>query len=99
MIKLTSILTEAGMFRYNVDIVGGEFDRFRKNYLKLHKNNVIKDGGRFIYGFRKGNKEPHWKYDKQTNLLHNDLDTRYEKGPLTLINFFSSVKNIHPWSK
>lgn len=99
MIKLSSILTEAGMFRYNVDIVGGEFDRFRKNYLKLHKNNVIKHSGRFIYGFRQGGKELHWKYDKQTNLLHNDLDTRYEKGPLTLINFFSSVKNIHPWSK
>lgn len=88
------------MFRYNTDLApGSELEQFMRNYKKLHPKNRVKQQGRFIWGFRQGEKEGHWKYDTRSNLLHNDIDTRDEPGPLTIMNFFGSVKNKHRWGK
>lgn len=86
------------IFRTYNEIVGYEFDKFKKAYLELHKDNeVIYDKKDDIsYGLRKSEKEPHWKYfHDDFKLYHSEKD----RDVLGLINFKKMVLKGHPWSK
>jgi len=91
-------VNEAGIFNtYNI-IVGYELDKFMDAYKELHKDNQItydkKDD--VSYGYRKGSKEAHWKYDHDTGkMLHSEKDS----DVLGLIHNKKMIKNNHPWSK
>ena len=82
---------------YN-EVIGYEFKVFMKAYLELHKDNEVyydkKDD--YTYGYRKGEREAHWKYDHDSFELHHSLK---DKEVLGLINFKKMVAKNHPWSK
>lgn len=83
-----------GMFDDYHKLNRAYMDDFIKNYKKLNRKNVVKKKGDDIYGFRKGEREAHWKYDDNFK-LHYDIDKAKALG---LINFFNRAKKDHPWS-
>ena len=87
-------INEAGMFDDYHKLNRAYMDDFIKNYKKLNRKNVVKKKGDDIYGFRKGEREAHWKYDDNFK-LHYDIDKAKVLG---LINFFNRAKRDHPWS-
>ena len=87
-------INEAGMFDDYHKLNRAYMDDFIKNYKKLNRKNVVKKKGDDIYGFRKGEREAHWKYDDNFK-LHYDIDKAKALG---LINFFNRAKKDHPWS-
>jgi len=87
-------INEAGMFDDYHKLNRAYMDDFIKNYKKLNRKNVVKKKGDDIYGFRKGEREAHWKYDDNFK-LHYDIDKAKVLG---LINFFNRAKKDHPWS-
>ena len=91
MIK--EVIQEAGMFTDYHQLNRAYMDKFIKNYKKLNRKNVVKKKGDDIYGFRKGEREAHWKYDDSYK-LHYDID---KVKALGLINNFNSAKKNHPW--
>ena len=91
MIK--EVIQEAGMFTDYHQLNRAYMDKFIKNYKKLNRKNVVKKKGDDIYGFRKGEREAHWKYDDDYK-LHYDIDKAKVLG---LINFFNRAKKDHPW--
>jgi len=92
-VNLYESITEAGMFDDYYDLNRAYMDRFIKNYKKLNSKNVVKKKGGDVYGFRKGEREAHWKYDDDYK-LHYDIDKAKVLG---LINFFNRAKKNHPW--
>ena len=90
--KMESI-NEAGMFDDYHELNPAYMDKFIKNYKKLNRKNVVKKKGDDIYGFRKGEREAHWKFDDNYK-LHYDID---KSKALGLINFFNRAKKDHPW--
>ena len=80
------------------EIVGYQFDKFLESYLKLNKDNktVYDKKEDFTYGFRKGSKTAHWKYDHDNFELHH---SEKEFHVLGLINFYKQASKGHPWSK
>jgi len=105
MIKLKDILNEygfggkmphipgAGMFDDYHQLSPAYMDKFIKNYKKLNNKNLVKKSGSDIYGFRKGEREAHWKFDDNYK-LHFDIN---KSKVLGLINFYNSHKKNHPW--
>ena len=87
-------INEAGMFDDYYELNRAYMDDFIKNYKKLNRKNVVKKKGGDIYGFRKGEREAHWKYDDDYK-LHYDID---KVKALGLINNFNRAKRDHPWS-
>ena len=87
-------INEAGMFDDYHKLNRAYMDDFIKNYKKLNRRNVVKKKGDDIYGFRKGEREAHWKYDDNFK-LHYDIE---KVKVLGLINFFNRAKKDHPWS-
>jgi hypothetical protein len=69
-------------------------DDFIKNYKKLNRKNVVKKKGDDVYGFRKGERDAHWKYDDNFK-LHYDIE---KVKALGLVNSFNRVKKDHPWN-
>jgi len=88
-VNLYESINEAGMFDDYHKLNRAYMDDFIKNYKKLNRKN-----GDDIYGFRKGEREAHWKYDDNFK-LHYDIDKAKVLG---LINFFNRAKKDHPWS-
>ena len=86
-------INEAGMFDDYHNLNRAYMDNFIKNYKKLNRKNVVKKKGDDIYGFRKGEREAHWKYDDSYK-LHYDID---KSKALGLINNFNRFKKNHPW--
>ncbi len=93
-IRENESINEAGMFDDYHKLNRAYMDDFIKNYKKLNRKNVVKKKGDDIYGFRKGEREAHWKYDDNFK-LHYDIDKAKVLG---LINFFNRAKKDHPWS-
>ena len=93
-VNLYESINEAGMFDDYHKLNRAYMDDFIKNYKKLNRKNVVKKKGSDIYGFRKGEREAHWKYDDNFK-LHYDIDKAKVLG---LINFFNRAKKDHPWS-
>jgi DNA-directed RNA polymerase subunit H (RpoH/RPB5) len=93
-VNLYESINEAGMFDDYHKLNRAYMDDFIKNYKKLNRKNVVKKKGDDIYGFRKGEREAHWKYDDNFK-LHYDIDKAKVLG---LINFFNRAKKDHPWS-
>ena len=91
MIK--EVIQEAGMFTDYHQLNRAYMDDFIKNYKKLNRKNVVKKKGDDVYGFRKGEREAHWKYDDSYK-LHYDIE---KVKALGLINNFNSAKKNHPW--
>ena len=92
-VNLYESINEAGMFDDYHKLNRAYMDDFIKNYKKLNRKNVVKKKGDDIYGFRKGEREAHWKYDDNFK-LHYDID---KSKALGLINFFNRAKKDHPW--
>ena len=90
---IREVIQEAGMFTDYHQLNRAYMDKFIKNYKKLNRKNVVKKKGDDIYGFRKGEREAHWKYDDSYK-LHYDID---KSKALGLINFFNRAKKDHPW--
>ena len=86
-------INEAGMFDDYHQLNPAYMDRFIKNYKKLNSKNIVKKSGGDVYGFRKGKKEAHWKFDDDYKLYY-DIDKAKALG---LINFFNRAKKDHPW--
>ena len=93
-VNLYESINEAGIFSDYHQLNRAYMDDFIKNYKKLNRKNVVKKKGDDIYGFRKGEREAHWKYDDNFK-LHYDIDKAKVLG---LINFFNRAKRDHPWS-
>ena len=92
-VNLYESINEAGIFSDYHQLNRAYMDDFIKNYKKLNRKNVVKKKGSDIYGFRKGEREAHWKYDDSYK-LHYDIDKAKVLG---LINFFNRAKKNHPW--
>ena len=86
-------INEAGMFDDYYELNPAYMDKFIKNYKKLNSKNLVKKSGGNMYGFRKGEREAHWKYDDDYKLNY-DIDKAKVLG---LINFFNRAKKDHPW--
>ena len=86
-------INEAGIFDDYHQLNPAYMDKFIKNYKKLNSKNLVKKSGGDVYGFRKGEREAHWKYDDDYK-LHYDIDKAKALG---LINFFNRAKKDHPW--
>jgi len=86
-------INEEGIFSDYHQLNRAYMDRFIKNYKKLNSKNVVKKKGGDVYGFRKGEREAHWKFDDDYK-LHYDIDKAKALG---LINFFNRAKEDHPW--
>ena len=71
MIK--EVIQEAGMFTDYHQLNRAYMDKFIKNYKKLNSKNLVKKKGGNVYGFRKGEREAHWKYDDNFRLNY-DID-------------------------
>ena len=91
---IADLVKESMMFDDYHKLNRAYMDDFIKNYKKLNRKNVVKKKGDDIYGFRKGEREAHWKYDDNFK-LHYDIDKAKALG---LINFFNRAKRDHPWS-
>ena len=91
---IADLVKESMMFDDYHKLNRAYMDDFIKNYKKLNRKNVVKKKGDDIYGFRKGEREAHWKYDDNFK-LHYDIDKAKVLG---LINFFNRAKKDHPWS-
>ena len=87
------VVNEAGMFDDYHELNPAYMDKFIKNYKKLNSKNLVKKKGGDVYGFRKGEREAHWKYDDNFRLNY-DIDKAKVLG---LINFFNRAKKDHPW--
>jgi hypothetical protein len=83
-----------GMFTDYHELKRPHIDKFIKNYKKLNSKNVVKKKGDDVYGFRKGEREAHWKYDTDSLRLNYDINKTKALG---LINFFNRAKKNHPW--
>jgi len=54
-----------------------EYNKFVESYKELHPDNMVSYDKKqdMTYGFRKGSKEAHWKYDHDTfKLQHSEKD-------------------------
>ena len=91
MIK--EVIQEAGMFTDYHQLNPMHMRKFIKNYMKLNSKNLVKKSGSDTYGFRKGEREAHWKFDDGYK-LHYDIDKAKALG---LINSFNRFKKDHPW--
>jgi len=92
--KLNTLLE--GILKYKMDrITSKDYKRFSDNFLKLHKDNVIKtDKNGFIVGYRKGNNSALWRY------IEDDMVINYDhKDDMKIMNFFDFVKNDHRFAK
>jgi len=88
-------INESEIFADKVDMTPVEFEKFKESYLKLNKDNKIDIDGSDSWGFRKGAKDGHWKYDSDSMKLYHD---EHRKQVLGLINFYNTTKKDHPWS-
>lgn len=97
-VKLFEQFVTEGLFLNHTEIIGYELDKFIEAYKELHKDNkVVYDKKEDVtYGFRKGSKESHWRYNHEDMRLHSDEN---DKNTLGLINFKKMVAKNHPWSK
>ena len=86
-------INEAGIFSDYQVLHRPHIDKFIKNYKKLNSKNLVKKKGGDVYGFRKGEREAHWKYDDNFRLNY-DIDKAKALG---LINSFNRAKKNHPW--
>ena len=86
-------INEAGMFDDYHELNLAYMDKFIKNYKKLNSKNLVKKKGGDVYGFRKGEREAHWKFDDDYK-LHYDINKAKVLG---LINFYNRAKKNHPW--
>ena len=86
-------INEAGIFDDYHQLNPAYMDKFIKNYKKLNSKNLVKKKGGDVYGFRKGEREAHWKFDDDYKLYY-DID---KTKALVLINSFNRVKQNHPW--
>tara|TARA_R110000824_G_scaffold160437_5_gene335236 strand:+ start:6480 stop:7676 length:1197 start_codon:yes stop_codon:yes gene_type:complete len=86
-------INEAGIFSDYHELNRAHMDNFIKNYKKLNRKNVVKKKDDNVYGFRKGEREAHWKFDDNFK-LHFDIE---KVKALGLINSFNRVKLNHPW--
>ena len=91
--RMGYLVNEAGIFSDYHELNRAYMDDFIKNYKKLNNKNLVKKSGGNVYGFRKGDKEAHWKYDDNFK-LHYDIK---KVKALGLINSFNRVKQNHPW--
>jgi hypothetical protein len=90
-IKLFEDFVTEGIFLNYTQIVGNhDFKKFVEAYEELHKKEDM------TWGFRKGSKDAHWKYDHETYRLQSDLQ---DQEVLGLINFKNVVGKNHAWSK
>jgi len=87
------VINEAGIFSDYHELKRPHIDKFIKNYMKLNSKNLVKKKDGDVYGFRKGEREAHWKYDDNFRLNY-DIDKAKALG---LINSFNRVKQNHPW--
>jgi len=93
-----NFVSESGIFNTYNTMVPSEFKQFVEAYKELNKDNrVVYDKKEDVtWGFRKGNKDGHWKYDHDTyKIQHSEKDS----DVLGLINFKKMVAKNHPWSK
>ena len=93
-LKSRKSINEAGMFDDYHELNPAYMDKFIKSYKKLNNKNVVKKKGDYTYGFRKGEREAHWKFDNDDYKLHYDIA---KVKALGLINNFNRFKKDHPW--
>ncbi len=87
-------INEAGMFDDYYELNPAYLSKFIKSYKKLNSKNVVKKKGDYTYGFRKGEREAHWKFDNDDYKLQYDIA---KVKALGLINNFNRFKKDHPW--
>ena len=87
------VINEAGMFTDYHELNPAYMSKFIKNYMKLNSKNLVKKSGSDTYGFRKGEREAHWKFDDNYKLYYS-ID---KVKALGLINFYNRAKKDHPW--
>ena len=91
---IREVIQEAGMFDDYHELNPAYMDKFIKSYKKLNSKNVVKKKGDYTYGFRKGEREAHWKFDNDDYKLQYDIA---KVKALGLINNFNRFKKDHPW--
>ena len=87
-------INEAGMFDDYYELNPAYLSKFIKSYKKLNSKNLVKKKGDYTYGFRKGEREAHWKFDNDDYKLQYDIA---KVKALGLINNFNRFKKDHPW--
>lgn len=97
-LKLYEEFVSEAIFLNYTSIVGYEFDKFVEAYKELNKDNrvVYDKKNDETWGFRKGSKTGHWRYDHDSFKLQSDLPNALTLG---LINGKKFVSKDHPWSK
>ena len=98
-IKLFEEFVNEGIFLNYTKIIGEhDFNKFAEAYKELHKDNrvVYDKKNDESWGFRKGEKTGHWRYDHDNFKLQSDLQDSLTLG---LINGKKIVSKDHPWSK
>jgi hypothetical protein len=97
MIKLRNILNEGGLLQDYEDIVGKDWLDFKKNYKKLNKDYTIKHHQGLYFGYAKGTRVAHWKYDDDQGRLYIDdkmVARKIFKGRADKNIFEGKVKHI-----
>ena len=98
-IKLYEEYVVENIFLNYTKIVGNyDFNKFVEAYKELHKDNVVVYDKKNdeTWGFRKGEKTGHWRYDHDSYKLQSDLQDKWTLG---LINGKKLNSRNHPWSE
>lgn len=85
------------VFTNTARLDGYEVAKFVKAYKKLNTKNLVrfdKSKGMY-YGYPRGSKQPHWKYDKDSGKIYHSLDNQLVLG---LLNAYNMVSKNHPWT-
>jgi hypothetical protein len=96
-VKLYEQFISEGIFMTYNQMTPYEYNKFVESYKELHPDNMVAYDKKqdMTYGFRKGSKEAHWKYDHDTfKLQHSEKD----RDVLGLIHGKKFVAKNHPWS-
>jgi hypothetical protein len=97
-VKLYEQFVSEGIFRTYNEMGPYEFNKFVEAYKELHPDNqVVYDKKEDeTWGFRKGEKDGHWRYDHDSyRIQHSERD----RDVLGLIHGKALVSKNHPWSK
>lgn len=97
---LNEMLNEYGALLHYVSLTPVEFKKFSQNYKKIHSDNKVGVDKKenMYYGYRKGSKYFHWKYDADKYELHFE-HSKYQQQVLGLLNWFDKYKDSHIWGE
>lgn len=80
LVQKSAGVTTKDDFTDELPLIGWEYNKFIENYKNLHPDNVVEDGpDNYTYGYRKGDKQAHWKYDDLDNVIYSDSSKEVKK--------------------